>query len=256
VVPGCRRYGQPGGAVGRRHGSVDQMQAISAILYFLTQHSLLSLPLIVACFAGIATLLAAWRRNGSWFLLIIAGFVLGMVNIFTGHVMNALFLNAYGTLGSAVVTYEEETSSQLNDQNIWAYDAVVKTADGEDVVASFDTMSATIYPVRNEIRIPPVGERFVVKYIPGLAHNFVIMSDLSDYGRRQAIGEGRSLVEKAAIQFAASPANQAFIAEYREALTTFLNVHRGDADPALISDYQARLDALTPSPPIQSVQAR
>jgi hypothetical protein len=82
-----------------------------------------------------------------------------MINIFTGHILNALFLNAYGTVGSAVVTYAEETSSQLNDQNIWAYDAVVKTADGEDVVAEFDAMSATVYPIRNEIRVPPSGRR-------------------------------------------------------------------------------------------------
>ena len=178
-----------------------------------------------------------------------------MVNVFAGHVANALFLNAYGTLGSAVVTYEEETSSQLNDQNIWAYDAVVKTADGEDVVAEFDTMSATIYPIRNEIRVPPVGERFVVKYIPGLARNFVIMSDLSDYGRRQVINEDRGLVEKAAMQFAASPKNPAFVVDYHEALTAFLNAHRYDADPALVSDYQARLDALALSRRIISGRA-
>lgn len=224
------------------------MQAISAILYFLTQHSLLSIPLFALFFAGLATILAVRRRNGQWFLLVVVGFVLGMVNVFTGHIVNALFLNAYGTVGSAVVTYQEETSSQLNDQNIWAYDAVVKTADGKDVVAEFDTMSATIYPIRNEIRIPPIGERFMVKYIPGYARNFVIMSDQSDYGRRQVIDEDRGPVEKAAMQFAANPENPAFIAEYREALTSFLNAHRSDAHRSLIDDYQARLDALPPSP--------
>lgn len=222
------------------------MQILSAILYFVSQHPVLSLPLIVIVFGVVATVFAIWRRNQKWFMLIVVGFVAGMLNIFGAHVMNAVFLNAFGTTGSAVVTHEEETSSQLNDQYIWAYDAVVRTADGRDVVIGFDTMSASIYPIRNEIRIPPVGERFVVKYIPGFARNVVIMSDISDYGRRQVIDEDRGLVEKASMQFAASPRNPAFVTEYREALTTFLKTHRSDADPALVADYEARLSALPP----------
>jgi hypothetical protein len=224
------------------------MRTISAILYFLSQHSLLSLPVIVLVSTFIAAAISAWRRNGAWHLLIIPGLVFGMINVFTAHIANALFLNAFGEVGSAVVTYQRETSSQLNDQNIWAYDAVVKTADGKDVVTKFTTMSASIYPVRNEILIPPLGERFVVKYIPGFARNIAIMSDQSDYGRRLVVDDDRGPVEKAAMQFAASPNNPAFVAEYRTALTTFLTKHRQDADPALVRDYQARLDALTPSP--------
>jgi hypothetical protein len=224
------------------------MQILSAILYFVSQHPLLSMPLFVVLSACIATVVAIRRRNAKSFLLIVAGFVFGMVNIFTAHIANAVFLNAFGVTGSAVVTHERETNSQLNDQNIWAYDAVVRTADGKDVVTQFDTMSASIYPIRNEIRIPPVGERFVVKYVPGFARNIAIMSDQSDYGRRQVIDEDRGPVDKAAIQFSASPENPGFIAEYRKALTTFLAAHRNDADPMLVRDYEARLNALTPSP--------
>jgi len=45
-------------------------------------------------------------------------------------------------------------------------------------------MSASIYPIRNRILIPPENEPFVAKNIPGFERNIVIMSDESDYGKR------------------------------------------------------------------------
>lgn len=220
------------------------MVILSAISYFLTHHPFWSWPVIVLTGALLAYLLAKWTGSGRWYGLILVFFLYGPINIFTAHIFNALFLEAFGTDGTAVITQSEETSSTLNDQNIWAYDAVMKTADGRDVVAQFDTMSASIYPITNAILIPPEGETFAVRYIPGFPRNFVIMRDLSPYGRRYLIGEDRRPVEKAAAQFAASPGNKAFIAEYREALTAFVAKHGRDADPALIERYQAQLRAL------------
>ena len=146
--------------------------------------------------------------------------------------------------GTGVVTHSEMTSSTLNDANVWAYSAALKTADGKDVVTTFDSMSASIYPITNAILIPPEGERFVTRYIPGFPRNFVIMRNQSSYGIRQMVAEDRAPVDKAANQLAASPGNRAFIDEYRDALTRFLGKHREDADPALIERYQAALDAL------------
>ena len=220
------------------------MVILSAIFYFLAHHPFWSWLVIVLAGVLLAYLLAKWTGKGRWYGLILVFFLYGPVNIFTAHIFNALFLEAFGTDGTAVVTQSEETSSTLNDQNIWAYDAVMKTADGRDVVAQFDTMSVSIYPITNAILIPPEGETFAVRYIPGFPRNFVIMRDLSPYGRRYLIGEDRRPVDKAAAQFAASPGNKAFIAEYRAALTAFIARHRHDADPALIENYQARLDAL------------
>jgi len=220
------------------------MVILSAILYFLTQHPIWSLPLFILLGVVLAQLLARWRRNQGWQALIILFFVLGMVNIFSAHIFNALFLQAFGVDGTAVITQEEETNSTLNDSPIWAYDAVMRTADGHDVVAQFDTMSATIYPITNAILIPPKGERFAVRYIPGFPRNFVIMRDLSPYGRQYLIDQDRRPVDKAAAQFAASPSNAAFIAEYRATLTAFIARHQNDADPALIANYRAQLRAL------------
>lgn len=220
------------------------MVILSTIFYFLAHHPFWSWLVIVLAGVLLAYLLAKWTGKGRWWALILVFFLYGPVNIFTAHIFNALFLEAFGTDGTAVITQSEETSSTLNDQNIWAYDAVMKTADGRDVVAQFDTMSASIYPITNAILIPPEGETFAVRYIPGFPRNFVIMRDLSPYGRRYLIGEDRRPVDKAAAQFAASPGNKAFIAEYRAALTAFIARHRHDADPALIERYRAQLGAL------------
>lgn len=220
------------------------MVILSAILHFLTHHPFWSWLALLLLGVVLAHAMATWRGKKGWYGLILPFFIYGQLNIFTAHIFNALFLQAFGVDGTGIITQSEETSSTLNDQSVWAYDAVLKTADGDDLVTKFDTMSASIYPITNAILIPPQGETFVVRYIPGFPRNFVIMRDLSPYGKRYLIAEDRRPVEKAAAQFAASPGNRAFIAEYREALTAFIARHRDDADPALIENYQAQLDAL------------
>lgn len=220
------------------------MHILAALFYFLSQHSLLSLPLLLLLGLAMGTGLAIWRKNPVWFALVIVGFLAGILNIFTGLMMNGAFLNSFGTYGSAVVTHAEETNSQLNNQNIWAYDAVMRTADGRDVKTGFDTMSASLYPNRNEINIPPVGERFVVKYIPGFERNIVIMRDESAFGIRRRIQQDRGPVDRAKVQLSASPGNAEFRQEYRNALQAFLAMHENNAPDSLVREYQAELRRL------------
>jgi len=220
------------------------MAFLSAIFYFLGYHPFLAmLALLLGGLFGSAVL-AQLGGHRAWFALLIPIFVFTQINFFTGHMLNALFLNAFGTPGHAVIVHSRETDSQLNDKNIWEYDAVLKTPDGHDVPLQFNTMSAAIYPIRNAILIPPENEMFVAKYIPGFERNIVIMSDESDYGKRIIVDDDRGPVEKAAGQYAVSPTNPAFIKEYRDALQAFIAKHRGDADPDLIQDYEQQLERL------------
>ena len=220
------------------------MVVLSAIFFFISQHYLLSLPLWILAGFALGGAASALLRNGAWMGLGAVGLVLGMANIFLGSTANAIFLNAYGTYGTAVITHEEETSSQLNDSNIWEYDAVVRTADGRDVKTGFDTMSASLYPPRNAIQIPPKGERFVVKYIPGFERNIAIMRDESPFGRRLLLQRALEPVERAAAQVEASPDNPDFRREYRETIENFLARYAKDAPPELVERYHAELDRL------------
>ncbi|QNA85935.1 hypothetical protein G4G27_19585 [Sphingomonas sp. So64.6b] len=224
------------------------MGAVSAVLYFLSQHPFLALPLYPLTAFMIGALLTRLTGWSGWLFLGIPGFVLGALSPFFGSAVNAIFLNAAGTVGSAVIVHSEETSSTLNDNPIWYYEAVVRTADGRDVETSFDTMSASIYPWRNQILIPPEGERFTVKYVPGFPRNIAIMVDRSSYGRKHQIEEDRAPVETAAAKLAAAPDNAEFRDEYRRALTAFITQHGDDDDPRLLADYRARLAALRDTP--------
>jgi hypothetical protein len=222
------------------------MAMLSALFYNLAQHPFLGLAVFPLVGAFCSGLIAHWRRNLAWNLLIVPFFLLGVVNTFAAHMLNAAFLNAFGTIGHAVIGYEAETNSQLNDQYIWEYEAILKTADGRDVVTHFDTMSASIYPIRNEILIPPKGETFVAKYIPGFERNIAIMSDLSAYGKRRLVEQDGVPVEKAAARYAASPANPAFVKGYRDALRAFIARHADDADPDMIRWDEQVLESLPP----------
>ncbi|MEK8131909.1 hypothetical protein WMW72_28770 [Paenibacillus filicis] len=134
------------------------------------------------------------------FALPTVGLLAAILNIFFTHYLNSLFLNAAGTEGTAIMVYAEKTNSLYNDQPVLEYEAVLKTSDGQDVVANFNTMSASIYPLRNAILIPPKGEVFVAKYVPGFERNILIMSDRSDYGKKWVVQEDLKSVMKAETQ--------------------------------------------------------
>jgi hypothetical protein len=224
------------------------MSILAAISYFFSHHALLAMPVIVLLCGVLGVVMMLWRKQSAWLLLFVFGLLFGGINVFTSHIVNALFLNAVGVTGSGVIVHSTETNSTLNERYVWEYDVVLKTADGHDIATKIDDMTASIYPVRNEILIPPEGQTFIAKYVPGFDRNFVIMSDQSGYGKERLISRDLQPVEKAAAQLAVSPANPAFIEEYRVALRTFINTHRDDADPSLIGDSERKLDALGASP--------
>lgn len=213
------------------------MKIISAILYFLSHHPGWSFPIILLFFL----LLFAWRKKAVYGILAL---LMPMANIFLAHMLNAWFLNAYGVKGSAIITKEEQTNSTLNDQYIYDYDVLVKTADGQDVLTGFSTMSAAIYPIRNGILIPNVNETFLVKYIPGYEKNIVILSDESNYGIVRKMAENQQEVQKAWIQYKASPQNKAFKEEYLRELKTYVADSDNASDPDVINNYKSIIQQL------------
>ena len=206
------------------------MAVLSAILYFFNHHFILAMPVIWVICTLVASTLAAWSKNKAWLGLAVVGMVAGILNPFFGSTVNGSFLNAFGTYGSAVITHVEQTNSQLNDQYIDAYEGVMRTAEGQDVKIEFDTMSATLYPWRNAIEIPPRGERFVVKYIPGFERNLVILRDESPYGQRILLRQAFQPVVRAKALMDASPDNTAFRHAYAEAAQRFLDQYGQVAD--------------------------
>jgi hypothetical protein len=210
------------------------MKTASSILFFLSHHPGWSFLIIFTLFFLLCYFTKKWIFG-------IAAFLVPIANIFCAHMLNAWFLNAYGEKSTAVIIHEEQTNSTLNDAYIWDYDAVVKTLDGKDVITGFSTMSAAIYPVRNSIIIPPVGQRFLIKFIPGSEKNFVILSDESDYGKMRIISKKKEVVEKARRTFESNPGNGEFKQEYRNAMQKFVNDGENAMDSSAVELYKAIL---------------
>jgi hypothetical protein len=222
------------------------MAYVSMLFHFVSHHPfliMLGFPPALLALAGLAGVLKQPRIAAIGIALAVICFAFGFLNIFLGGMANAAFLNAAGVEGRAVIVDARETSSRLNEQPVWAYEAVVRTADGEDADTDFTTMTASLWPIRNEILIPPSGETFVVKYVPGYPRNIVIMTDRSPSGLRRLLSQYRAPVERAERRLAASPDNAAFREDYRRALSDFLRDHR-QADPETTADFERRLAEL------------
>ena len=212
--------------------------ALSALLWFISQH-----PLLTFFAAMVLAVLVSWWRRSFGYAIVV--FPLAMLNVFLGSFLNATFLNAVGERGEAVIVQAEETSSTLNEQYIWRYEAVLHTAEGRDVEVVFHTNTASLWPLENTIRIPARDQPFVVKYTPGFPRNFVILTNESPHGIAQARARARERVEVAARKLHFSPDNAGFRADYRRELETWLRDHGND--PQQQSDarrYRAELDAL------------
>ncbi|WP_057918723.1 hypothetical protein [Lysobacter antibioticus] len=216
----------------------------SAVLYFISQHPYWSFPLIL----GLCNLPAVWlyQRSGSsrWLWWCFVGWLAAFANIFVGRLANTSFLEAFGSEGTAVIVGSEPAQASFNEQPIWNYTAVLRTADGRDLKIGFDTLTASLYPLGDRFLVPPQGERFVVRYIPGFERNIAIIAERSEFGKRQRLVEAQAALDQAAAQWALSPRNAQFVHEYREALRSFLQAHRGDIDPALAETLERRRAAL------------
>lgn len=218
------------------------MTIISAILYFLSHSPGWSFPiLMILC-------LLLWTWTKKWIFGILA-LLVPIMNIFLAHMLNAWFLNAYGIKGTAIITKEEQTNSTLNDQYIYDYDVLLKTADGRDILTGFSTMSAAVYPIRNAILIPNVNDPFLVKYIPGYEKNIVILSDESNFGIARKMMKNQIEVQKTEIQYNASPYNKAFKEEYLQALKAYVADTDNVSDPNVINRYKAIIQQLESGQP-------
>ncbi|WP_109700308.1 hypothetical protein [Chitinophaga deserti] len=219
------------------------MKAISTLLHFLSQHPAWSFLIIVVLFFGIALL----TKRLYW---LIPGFILALANIFTAPFLNAWFLQAWGTPGTAVIIQATQTNSTFNDQYIFDYTVIAKGANGKDVKTGFSSMSAAIWPIRNEVLLPPAGQTFVTRYIPGNEENIVIMAEESLYGKMQEIASNRTVVDVARNQLAASPGNEAFREEYRQALKVFLSTPSNQLDSVSIRQFRDALSQLESAQPV------
>lgn len=194
------------------------MIILSKILFFFSHHGFYAVLVFILFFG-----LLSFLTKKAWWLILIIPFSLG--NGFAGQFLNAWFLNKYGVESTAIITSDVQTNSTLNERYIHDYEAIVKKQDGKYVETSFSTMSASIYPITNEIRIPSVNENFPVKYISGYEKNIVILYNQTREGIARRRYEKFAPVTKARIKYEAEPTNIKFVKKYIIALEDYVEVY-------------------------------
>lgn len=208
--------------------------ALSALLWFLSHHSIASFALL--CASG--ALLSWWRRNPAY---VLAAFALAMLNTFLGGRLNALYLDAVGEQAQAVIVEARQTSNLYNDHYVWRYEVVLRTAAGDDVSPALHSHTLSAWPLDGTASIPAPNQPFTVKHVPGFPRNILIPADQSPHG----IASQR--VEMAASKLRFSPDSTEFRAAYRQELERWLLAHGND--PRQQADavrYRTELDALGP----------
>lgn len=194
------------------------MIILSKILFFFSHHGFYAVLVFILFFG-----LLSFLTKKTWWLILIIPFSLG--NGFAGQFLNAWFLNKYGVESTAIITSDVQTNSTLNERYIHDYEAIVKKQDGKYVETFFSTMSASIYPITNEIRIPSVNENFPVKYISGYEKNIVILYNQTREGIARRRYEKFAPVTKARIKYEAEPTNIKFVKKYIIALEDYVEVY-------------------------------
>lgn len=150
------------------------MDILWHIIYFLAASKFLALS--IAFLSLPATIaLAVWKGRFAIFFAAIP--VLAFLNAFFGTDIAAYVMHDFGEKGTATITGNYDTSTVYNNHNVAGYHVLLKTADGRVVETSFEDDDFNIYPPKNSVIYPGVGDHFSVYYLRGFPKDFVIVDN-------------------------------------------------------------------------------
>ena len=92
-----------------------------------------------------------------------------------GSSLTAPLIYHYGVPGRAVIVSSTQTGNVYNNQPVELYAVTLQTADGQKIATHFDSSDFNVYPSRNEVRYPTVGQPFDVRYLSSQPQSFVIL---------------------------------------------------------------------------------
>ena len=149
------------------------MEYISHIVGYLSTHRFLVFAACMILFFLFIFRGGKIRKTFGALLLIY-----GIINIIIGPMINAKFLNEFGTLADGMVTGIFKTSTLYNEEPVYRYETLIRKPDGSSLETSFTSMDFNVYPASTKgIRLPTAGVQFKIKYVPGAESNFIIMAD-------------------------------------------------------------------------------
>jgi hypothetical protein len=104
----------------------------------------------------------------------IVGFILFVL---FGSSLTTPLIFHYGETGEGVVAGQFTTADVRNQEPVVGFNVLIRKANGDIVRTSFRSDSFNVYPSANEVRYPPIGTRFNIRYLPVHPEDFVIVAN-------------------------------------------------------------------------------
>ncbi len=102
----------------------------------------------------------------------------GLLVVVFGSGLAVRMVHFVGEKGSATITGTFATNVQHNNgHDVVGYNVLIRTAQGKVVETSFESDDFNIYPPKNTITYPNVGDHFTVYYIRQYPQDFIIVDN-------------------------------------------------------------------------------
>jgi hypothetical protein len=188
------------------------MDILWHVIYFLATSTFLSLFI---GFTGLPIIigLSVWLGRFVVFAAFIP--VLAFLCVFFGTEIATPIIHTYGEKGSATITGSYNTATVYNNHNVVGYHVLLKTADGKVVETSFEDDDFNIYPPKNSVVYPGVGDHFTVYYLRSFPQDFVIVdNDDSPWAKDLRCGRLRNDVQEANAKYEFDRSNTGYRSNY------------------------------------------
>ncbi len=101
----------------------------------------------------------------------------GLLVILFGSNLAVRMVHFVGEKGSATITGTFATSARHNNHNVVGYNVLIRTANGKIVETRFEDDDFNVYPPKNAVTYPDVGDHFTVYYIRQFPQDFIIVDN-------------------------------------------------------------------------------
>ncbi|HVX75648.1 MAG TPA: hypothetical protein VHB49_05950 [Bradyrhizobium sp.] len=188
------------------------MDILWHVIYFLATSKFLTL-FIAFLALPVVIGLSVWKGRLAKYYAVIP--VLAFLNLFFGTDVAAYAMHSFGEKGSATITGSYDTSTVYNNHNVVGYHVLLKTADGKVVETSFEDDDFNIYPPKNSVVYPGIGDHFTVYYLRWFPKDFVIVdNDDSPWATGLRCGRLRNDVQEANAKYEFDRGNAGYRSDY------------------------------------------
>ena len=199
------------------------MDILWHVIYFVTMSKFLVLFFIFGILPILISLSVwkgrAWQTIG---YAVIA--VLALVSVFFGTGIAVGVVHAFGEKGAATITGSYGTSTVYNDHDVVGYHVLLRTADGKVVETSFEDDDFNIYPSKNAVIYPGVGDHFTVYYLRRFPDDFIIVdNDDSPWATALRCGKLRDAVQEANAKYEFDRGNTSYRTAYVAVINDLLD---------------------------------